>query len=212
MRIIMLAAAGALAGADAAGARPVSYEGGWTVMAESDREMSAALLHYTPHYRWSLGVKSEWMRDDDVVFAGVQATWLAHRWFGENYQANLYAFAAGGAAEGVGANPMNAQGAGMIGVMADWTTRRWSVSWRASAADMGDGVTALQAARAGFAPYVAGFGELDTRFLVEIDQRPENNRPVAVTPMVQFSRGAALLELGWTPAEGTAFTSFVYLF
>ena len=32
-------------------ARPVSYAGGWTVIEESDRQSSSALVHYTPYAR-----------------------------------------------------------------------------------------------------------------------------------------------------------------
>ena len=71
-------------------ARPVSYAGGWTLIETSNRASSAALLHYTPAYNYSVGARYEWMRGADIRMQAIQPTYLAKRWFGKNYQANLY--------------------------------------------------------------------------------------------------------------------------
>ena len=71
-------------------ARPVSYTGGWTVIEESDRQSSSVLVHYTPAHQWSVGPRVELNRDDDFALYSVQPTWLAKRWFGADYQGNLY--------------------------------------------------------------------------------------------------------------------------
>ena len=214
MKLKILAAAAGLFACvvSAAEARPVSYEGGWTVIGERDRTSTYALVHYTPHYEWSFGVRTEWMRDDDVVFNGVQATHLVHRWFEPDSQANLYAYAGAGLAEGIDANPMASDAAGFAGVMADWETRRWFASYEARVSDFGAGADAMQAARLGVAPYLGDFGDLHTWVMVEIDQRPERDTPVTATPLLRFFKGSALLEIGYTPAEDEAFASFIYRF
>jgi hypothetical protein len=212
MRTFALAASCALLGAAAADARPVSYEGGWTVIGESDRESTSLLTHYTPHHEWSVGLKAEWMRDSDIVFTGVQVTHLVKRWFAPDSQANLYAFAGAGTAQGIDANPMDAEAAGLVGVMADWETRRWFVSYEARVSDFGSGVDAMQAARVGVAPYVGDFGDLHTWLMLEIDQRPERDEPVTVTPLIRFFKGSFLLELGYTPAVNEPYASFTYRF
>ena len=71
-------------------ARPVSYSGGWTVIAESDRQSSSVLLHYTPAHQWSIGPRVEVNRDDNFALYSAQPTWLAKRWFGADYQGNLF--------------------------------------------------------------------------------------------------------------------------
>ena len=53
-RALLLAALECIVSAEAL-SRPVSYAGGWTLIGESDRQSSSALLHYTPTYQWSLG-------------------------------------------------------------------------------------------------------------------------------------------------------------
>ena len=71
-------------------ARPVSYTGGWTVIGESDRQSSSALAPYTPSPNMSLGLKTEVNRDSDFAIYSVHPTLLAKRWFGADYQGNLY--------------------------------------------------------------------------------------------------------------------------
>lgn len=208
----ILAGVGLLACTATADARPVSYEGGWTAIGETDRASSALWVHYTPHYEWSLGGRVEWMRDRDLVFTGAQATHLVHRRFRPDSQGNLYAFAGAGVAEGIDGNPRDAEAAGFVGVMADWETRRWFVSWEARLADFGEGGEAMQAARVGWAPYEGDFGDLHTWFMLEVDQRPQRDEPVTVTPLVRFFKGPILLELGYTPADDEPFASFIYRF
>ena len=69
---VITASAGALA-------RPVSYTGGWTLIEASNRASSAALLHYTPAYNYSVGARYEWIRGADIRMQVLQPTYLAKR-------------------------------------------------------------------------------------------------------------------------------------
>lgn len=60
-----------LLGAARAEARPVSYQGGWTVIEETDRQNTALLVHYSPTNRVSVGLRSEWDRRADLLTNGV---------------------------------------------------------------------------------------------------------------------------------------------
>ena len=112
-------------------ARPVSYTGGWTVIEESDRQSSSVLLHYTPAHQWSVGPRVELNRDDDFALYSVQPTWLAKRWFGADYQGNLY-FWWRRYRVGTNGNLLDDRFAAYGGVMADWETRsRLRVTGRA---------------------------------------------------------------------------------
>lgn len=212
MKSLYAACACFVAGTAAAEARPVSYEGGWTLIAEHDRASTTGLVHYTPHFEWSVGLRTEWMRDEDLVFTGIQATHLVRRWFEPDSQANIYGFAGVGRAEGVDTNPRGAEAAGFVGLMGDWETRRWFVSYETRLSDFGEGWDAMQAARLGWAPYEGDFGDLHTWIMVEIDQRPERDQPVTATPLLRFFKGHALLEVGYTPAVEQGFASFIYRF
>ena len=100
--------------------RPISYVGGWTFIEESNRQSTTALLHYTPSPSWSLGVRNEWFRDDDYAITSLQPTYLLKRWFGQDYQANVYLQGGLGLASGTSGNPLGSTGAGYAGVIADW--------------------------------------------------------------------------------------------
>ncbi len=204
---------GLLAVTDAAHARPVSYAGGWTVMEETDRGASAAIIHYSPSAFYSVGVKADWDRRNDLLFTGGQLTWLAKRWFGEDYQANLYIWGAAGIAKGIDDNPGEEQLAGQIGVMADWETRRWFLGYRAAGRDYGSlDASAFHAAKVGVAPYIGDTGDLHTWLMVEVDQRPELRDTVGVTPMIRFFKGEALLEAGWSLTDDQPLLNFQYRF
>ncbi len=194
-------------------ARPVSYEGGWTVIEETDRQSASLLVHYTPNASYSIGWKSEWDRQEDIALHGPQLTYLAKRWFGEDYQANLYAFAGAGWAEGVNDNPIDQDEMAYVGLLADWETRTLFASYKARYLEGGqiDG-SVMQAARAGWAPYEGDTGDLHTWLMVEVDHRPDNEEEVGVTPLVRLFKGAALFELGWSVTDDEPLINFTYRF
>lgn len=194
-------------------ARPVSYQGGWTAIGESDRQSSALWVHHTLNPKFSLGLRSEWDRDSDILFNGVQGTWLAKRWFAPDSQANLYFFGTAGVADGIDDNPLGSRAGGQIGVLADWETRRWFVSYRARAQDYGAlDKSAMQAARLGWAPYEGDTGDLHTWLMVEVDQRPEQENPIDVTPLLRFFKGPALFEVGYSLKDEEPLINFQYRF
>lgn len=212
-RTALAVAALSIAITAAAEARPVSYQGGWTAIEETDRQSTALWVHYTVNPTLSVGLRSEWDRREDILFNGGQATYLVHRWFGADHQANLYAFAGAGVAEGVDDNRAGARGAGFVGALADWETRRWFASYRARAFEAGDlDASFAHAARVGVAPYIGDTGDLHTWMMVELDHRPDADEPVDVTPLVRFFRGPALLELGWSLADDRPLANFTYRF
>lgn len=212
-RVVLAAAALAIGAMHAAHARPVSYQGGWTVIEETDRQSTALWAHYTLNPKLSIGVRSEWDRKQDFILNGVQATYLVKRWFGENYQANVYAFGGAGAATGVDARAGITRPAGFIGVLADWETRSLFASYRARALEAGAADSSfMQAARLGFAPYEGDTGDLHTWLMVEVDHRPENDKPVGVTPLVRFFKGPALFEAGWSVTDNEPLINFTYRF
>ena len=194
-------------------ARPVSYAGGWTLIEETDRQSTSALVHYSPSAFYSIGARADWDRKNDILFTGAQGTWLAKRWFGEDHQANLYFWGAAGLAQGIDSNDNNDEFGTQVGVMADWETRRLFVSYRASGRDFGKlDKSAMQAARVGFAPYKGKTGQLHTWLMLELDQRPNNDEPIGVTPLLRFFYGTALFEAGWSVTDDQPLLNFQYRF
>ncbi len=199
--------------AASAHARPVSYVGGWALIEESDRQSTSLLAHYTPDPAFSIGWKSEWDRQNDIALHGPQFTYLAKRWFGEDYQANLYAFTGVGWLEGVDSNLLSAEGMGYVGLLADWETRSLFASYKTRYLDSHslDG-NFMQAARVGWAPYEGDTGDLHTWLMLEVDHRPDNGRELGVTPLVRLFKDTALLELGWSLTDDQPLINFTYRF
>ena len=194
-------------------ARPVSYQGGWTVIEETDRQSTALWTHYTVTPALSLGWRTEWDRREGFVLNAPQATYLAKRWFGQNYQANIYGFAGAGLATAVDNSGRGSNAAGFVGVLTDWETRRLFVSYRARALEAGAfGASFMQAARVGYAPYEGDTGDLHTWLMIEVDHRPKNDEPVGVTPLVRFFKDAALFEIGWSVTDNQPLANFTYRF
>ena len=194
-------------------ARPVSYTGGWTVIEESDRQSSALLVHYTPAHQWSVGPRIEVNRDDDFALYTVQPTWLAKRWFGADYQGNLYFHGGIGIASGINDNPHTDQVAVYGGIMADWETRSLFVGYRNRYLEAGHYASQfMQAFRAGFAPYEGDSGDLHTWLMVEIDHRPSDPDSVAATPLVRFFKGPLLVEAGYNLTANQPLFNFTYRF
>jgi len=194
-------------------ARPVSYAGGWTVIEESDRQSSSALVHYTPSPTMSLGLKTEVNRDSDFAFGSVQPTFLAKRWFGTNYQGNLYFHGGIGVASGINDNPESDQMLIYGGVMADWETRSLFVGYRNRYLEAGHHASRfMQVFRAGFAPYEGDSGDLHTWMMLEIDHRPSDPDSVTATPLVRFFKGPLLVEAGYNLTVNQPLFNFTYRF
>ena len=194
-------------------ARPVSYTGGWTIIEESDRQASSALVHYTPAPSWSIGLRTEVNRDNDYAIYSVHPTFLAKRWFGKDYQGNLYFHGGIGVASGVDGNALSDETAAYGGIMADWETRSLFAGYRSRYLDAGHfNGQFMHAARVGYAPYEGDSGDLHTWLMLEIDHRPEDDDPITATPLVRLFKGPLLLEMGYNLTVNQPLLNFTYRF
>lgn len=193
-----------------ADARPVSYPGGWTIMQQNNGDFSSVHVHYSPTFQDSVGLYAESNWAEDFSFAGVQYNRLLKRWNGDNSQANLYFKAAAGGAQGYDADDVD--GAGFVGIAADWETRRWFASYEGRAWRIGEKDLAKQAVRAGVAPYVGDYGDLHTWLMVEVENNPTAEESVTTTPLVRFFKGVQMVELGWTLETETPLVNWIYRF
>lgn len=206
-----LAAGLALAAlAASASARPVSYAGGWTVMQENNGMYSSLHLHYSPTATDSIGLYTENNWDMDAVFTGLQYNRLVKRWNAPQSQGNLYLKLGAGAADPYGEDGQRA--AGFAGLAADWETRRVFVSYDVRARDYGSDQSVSHAARVGLAPYVAGYGDLHTWAMVQVENHPEADNPVQVTPLLRLFTGPVLVEAGYTLEEDRFLLNWIYRF
>ena len=103
--------------------RPVSYTGGWTLVETSHRVATSSLIHYTSSPVISTGWRMEYHRKDEVLIQAIQSNWLVNRWFGKDYQGNLYAFGGLGIAQDRSPLDKSSDITLFTGLMADWETR-----------------------------------------------------------------------------------------
>ena len=200
----------ALGSASPAEARPVSYPGGWTIMQMNNGDMSSLHVHYSPSAKDSIGLYVERNWDLDTQFTGLQYNRLVKRWNAPKSQGNLYFTAAAGEARSFDGRESGL--AGFVGVAADWETRRWFISYEGRAYDFGFDQVARQSARVGVAPYVGDFGDLHTWLMLEVENMPEADTPVLVTPLVRFFKGVQLVEIGYTPETEEFMFNYVLRF
>ena len=118
-------------------ARPVSYTGGWTLIEVANRASTAGLVHYSPAHNLSVGLRHEWQRADDVKLTAIQPTFLVNRWFGREYQGNLYLTGGLGTVKDESPNNRSSETASFVGIMADWETRTLFVSYEARFLEQG---------------------------------------------------------------------------
>lgn len=208
-RISMLVLA-FLINAGSAHARPVSYPGGWTLMQPNDGKMSALHVHFSPTVTDSIGIYSERNWSKDWHFTGVQYNRLLKRWNGPASQANLYFKGGAGRANPFGSE--DSDWAGFVGIAADWETRRWFVSYEGRAYDLGFDKDTRQSARLGVAPYIGDYGDLHSWLMLQVDNDPEAETPIQVTPLVRFFYGVQLVEIGYTPDTEMALLNWAVRF
>ena len=179
-------------------ARPVSYPGGWTFITENDGDVNAALLHYSPTAKTSLGYRFEDHRDQNFAIHALQMNNLLKRWNEKDSQANLYLKSGLGVAHGHGGvSEGKTEAAGFMGFAADWEDRRFFTSYQnryTKAGDIGDSF--MQSARVGVAPYVGDYGDLHTWLMLEVKHTPEGENNLSVTPLVRLFKDVHLLEAG----------------
>ena len=194
-------------------ARPVSYTGGWTLIEVANRAATAGLAHYSLTHNVSVGLRHEWQRKDDVKLTAIQPTLLVKRWFGREYQGNLYFTGGLGTAKDESPNNRGSDTASFVGVMADWETRSLFVGYRNRYLEAGDYASQfMQAFRTGFAPYVGASGDLHTWLMLEIDHRPSDPDSVTATPLVRFFKGPLLVEAGYNLTVNQPLFNFTYRF
>lgn len=150
-------------------------------------------ISYSPTAFEAFGVRSDYMREDDVWLTTATYNRLLKRWNKANSQANIFLQTGIGMANGGD----DKSAAGSIGIEADWETRRYYVSYENRYVHAGDVMREYsQKARVGIAPYVGGYDDVHTWFMLQVDHRPTDHDNVTVTPLVRVFNQEVLGEFG----------------
>lgn len=176
-------------------ARQVGFEGAISLISENTSLMNDSLAHYSPHHRFSLGLRHIRLKQDtSEVYSGfAQAAILLQRWNREDVQANLYAY---GGAGGLTFRDENGM-AYLSGAQIDAEDRRFYGLFRFTTL-LSDKMQDYYnyRGRLGVAPYIANYDELNAWVMLQYDYRPGQLAEHRATPFVRLFYKSILLELG----------------
>lgn len=144
----------------------------------------------------------------DVTALVPHAVWLVQRWNTRTRQANFYALAGPAFYRGTGSS----FDGGWFSAQADAESRRWygmakSTVWWAP----GEFTRREYAARVGWAPWLAGFNDLNTWLMLEAGYKPAAARTTTLRPLVRFYTRTVLVELG-SSLQGDPFLNLSFEF
>ncbi|NDF11769.1 MAG: hypothetical protein EB060_03005 [Proteobacteria bacterium] len=177
--------------------KPINFAGGYVIMNEYSYNGKMLHMYYSPSATFSFGLDTEWMEKDDNEYTSyiARTNYLLKRWNMPEAQANVYFNIGLGVAE----DDNNTKFAAKSGIMADYETRRFLVSYENKAYHATDIDNHFeQSVRAGFAPYVGEYGDLHTWFMIQADHHPTNDDQFVITPLVRMYYGTALWEAGYS--------------
>ena len=204
MRInLLIAILSLLAFTHIAEAKPISYVDGFMVMQENDETGNTLSLDYTIDPKLALGLYSKKENGGkEFRTIGPQANTLIKRWNMPDGQANIFNMTGAGVSRYHNDDEFSA----WTGILADYETRRIFTSYEARLMYAGDiEKSAWQRARVGVAPYIAGYDDLNTWLMVQVDHHPAKDKTIVVTPLVRFFYKTTLVEAGYSSNDHLMF-------
>lgn len=189
-------------------AHPVSYAGAVSLMSYNRENENDLLLTYS--FTRSLAVGLTYLKVEDAEYTVPRLNYLVQRWNNEDSQGNIY-FSAG---YGTDRSFAEIKPVSFGSVEADWESRRYytSIQYNKFFRSDSDAIKRVDfehiKARAGLAPYLAEFNELNAWLIVQFDKM--NDRPVETTQFIRLFYKNVLVELGATFGGGWAFNYMVH--
>jgi hypothetical protein len=168
-------------------ARPISYSGGSTIMSFSDNIKDSLYYHYSPSYKYSVGIENIRDKYFNDNYSYVRFTYLLNRKNTENSQRNLY-FQSGINSEGFNKS--------FYGMHGDWETRRLFVGFGLKETKKKIHDYSEQYYQIGVAPYLGDYGDLHTWIMIKAKENSLENK-WSTYPVLKFFEGNVLKEFGY---------------
>ena len=168
-------------------ARPISYSGGSTLMMFSDNMKDSLYYHYSPSYKYSVGIenlKDKNLRDD---YSYLRFTYLINRKNSLHSQRNLY-FQSGLSSKS--GNDL------FYGIHGDWETRRWFLGFDTKKVENRLKSYNQNHLQIGFAPYLGEYGDIHTWLMLKTKKTSIKDKRSSY-PALKFFKGNTLLEFGY---------------
>ena len=157
-------------------ARPISYSGGSTIMSFSDNIKDSLYYHYSPSYKYSVGIENIRDKYFNDNYSYVRFTYLLNRKNTENSQRNLYL------QSGISSEGFNKFFYGMHG---DWETRRLFVGFGLKETKRKIHDYSEQYYQIGVAPYLGDYGDLHTWIMIKAKENSLENK-WSTYPVLKF--------------------------
>lgn len=171
-----------------ASAHPVTFEGGYSFMAEMSRPLQSYSVGYSPRWWWSTGAAVETV-DQERIYSSVHFGVLLKRWNLEHAQGNFYVFGGPGYyTQRVQGHVIDDGGFTRMGAQLDFETRRHYFNARYVERRTFDGFDALDNlydVAVGIAPYVANYSDIHTWIILRY-MDGDKMRESMLSPTVRF--------------------------
>lgn len=189
-------------------AHPVSFKDGFGIMPTYMAERQELELNYT--YRHESAVAFNIINiegDKDITFYLPQFNHKFYRRNSLDSQANIY----GSLGLGLADQRNDTGPAGLAAIQADYETRRiYTLVYGEHLQAEGEGLNRIRY-RAGFAPYLANFEELNTWLIAQVEYTPELRDEWTITPLIRLFYSNYLVEFG-VSLEGDPFIAGIFHF
>ena len=168
-------------------ARPISYSGGSTIMSNSDIMRDTVYYHYSPTYKYSLGLEA--VKDDyfNTDYSYLRFTYLIARKNTSYSQRNLY-FQSGLNSKGFNNN--------FYGIHGDWETRRWFIGFGYKKISHDSIDYEDKFIQFGLAPYLGEYGDFHTWIMVK-SKKNSFSENWSTFPVLKFFKCNFLIEFGY---------------
>lgn len=168
----------------------MAYEDAFSYMSINSSEKSENTIVYSP--KWWLGTGVMHVQSGDHKWTNLHLGLLLKRWNNWESQGNFYLFG------GPGIERMNGQNKYFTrtGVQADWETRRIYTMTKYTSTITDWQNQESYEARVGFAPFLAGFKDLNIWAILQVTHDPKASQQTEVTPLVRMFYKNVLWELG----------------
>ena len=168
-------------------ARPISYPGGSTAMLITDNMKDSVYYHYSPTYKYSVGIETVKDLIFDQEYSYLRFTYLMNRKNTRHSQRNLY-FQSGISSKG--------RDNVFYGIHGDWETRRVFTGFGFKEVENTTKDYQDYFLQAGIAPYIGEYGDLHTWLMLKSKKNTLTNE-WQTYPVLKFFKGDFLIEFGY---------------
>ena len=169
-------------------ARPISYAGGSTLMAFSDDTRNSIYFHYSPSYKYSLGIEHINDKTVNKTYSFLRFTYLLKRHNTKISQRNLY-FQSGVNSAGIENN--------FYGIHGDWETRKWFAGFSYKMIEAEKRQYSEKFVQIGVAPYLGDYGDLHTWLMLKTKKKILVG-DWSTYPVLRFFKGNYFIEFGYS--------------